>query len=164
MSFSRRFGGPDANWRERDEEMEPKSVNGNIAAIAAIIGFAASVLVLLVKESFDRRRQRRAAMNSLRLMISSLWHGIEVHPEHIPHAHLDKMMSMLHDLATQEDLLGAFRAYDEALRRYRTAWQNNSSPTAAEREGIESLLSAADARLAKYKDGLFGRLVDAIAR
>lgn len=129
------------------------------AAIGAVIGFVSSLTVLLLKETFDRGRQRRVAINMLVLMISSLRRGIDLHPERVPHVHLDKMMPVLHDLAARDDLTKAYANYDQALREYRDAWANNVGPTAIARDKIDQYLIVAEAVLEKYKNGTIIRLL-----
>ncbi|MCA1510541.1 hypothetical protein [Bradyrhizobium sp. NBAIM01] len=133
------------------------------AAIGALIGFVSSLTVLVFKETFDRRRQRRTAINTLVLMVSSLRKNLDVQPDRVPHVHLDKMMSVLHDLAAREDLRRAYANYDQALREYRAAWLDGSKPTAAARESVEKCLTASGAILEKYKDGQVSRTLDRLA-
>jgi len=131
-----------------------------VAAIGALIGFFASILGLLFKEGFDRQRQRRAAVNALRLMVGSVRTALDAEPDLIPHTHLDKMMPVLHDLATQSELVRAFLAYDDALRRYRIAWKKGAAPTDVEQDGIRTLLLQSETIIERHGEGVLNRTFD----
>jgi len=134
-----------------------------MALIGATIGFVASVLGFLCKEMFDRRRQRRAAINTLRLMAGCLREGLLIEPEQIPHVHLDKMMAAITELATMDDLRKAFSRYDHALRVYRSAWKETRPPTLSEREEIRTQLDAVEEVVRSYGDGSVSNLLDWLA-
>lgn len=121
---------------------------GTFAYAGAAIGFAASIIALIVKEFFDRRRQRRSAINTLSLMSGSLRNNLKVPPTDVPHLQIDKMTGVLNELAASDALFRAYLNYDEALRLYREAWRTNpDGPGCASIDEIYEKLNAIEATL-----------------